>query len=99
MKLRFESAPKSKTYAEIAPNDWQDWRWQMRMALRKQSDFERVFELSEGERKGFEGADSQFKVMVTPYYAGLSSPTISQDPVRRIFMPQAQELEADGQQM
>lgn len=96
MKLAF--APSSKP-ADVSSSDWMDWTWHLRNALKTKADFERVFDLSEDEARGFEGAGSLFQVRCTPYYASLASKTQPLDPVRRILLPTARELQSGHQQM
>lgn len=96
MKLAF--APSSKP-EDVSASDWMDWMWHLRNALKTKADFERVFDLSEDEARGFEGAGSLFQVRCTPYYASLASRTQPLDPVRRILLPTARELQSGHQQM
>lgn len=82
----------------VSAEQWSDWGWQLRSALRTREDFERFgFRLSGDEARGFEGGGRVFQIRTTPYYASLASRTLSEDPVRRILMPTAAEL-AHGRQ-
>lgn len=56
----------------IKTSDWKDPKWQFRNSLRAQKDFEAYFNLTENEKKGFEGLGRLFDVRVTPYYAMLA---------------------------
>ncbi len=91
MKLRFEPAPRS---SDVAPQDWQDWHWQMRHSLKSIDDFARHFDLTDAERRGFSGTQFQFRT--TPYYASLAAKSHS---LRKIVVPHGSELSEGAQQM
>ncbi|MGE0633403.1 MAG: KamA family radical SAM protein [Pseudobdellovibrionaceae bacterium] len=93
MKFHFEIAKKPEAVAE---KDWMDWGWQLRHSLKKQSDYELHFDLSESEKAAFQGENSIFKVRTTPYYASLI-PKTGDDPIRKIVIPTVRELESDHQ--
>lgn len=78
--------------------DWLNWRWQLKNSLKSQADFAALFELTGDETKGFE-ARAQFQIRSTPYYASLASRTNVLDPIRKMILPHASELSADGQQV
>lgn len=84
---------------EIPPYEWQDWRWQLRHSLKTVDDFARVFTLSENERRVFCAGEKLFRVRTTPYYARLAHPQVAEDPIRKIIVPQSQELHEGHQQM
>jgi lysine 2,3-aminomutase len=78
--------------------EWGHWRWQMKNSLKDQADFSKLFDLSSQELKGFE-ARKQFQIRSTPYYASLASRTDLHDPIRKMVLPHADELNGDGQQV
>ncbi len=86
----------------IQAKDWFDGQWQMRHSLRRIEDFALYFDLSPEEIEGFKGQGEIFQVRTTAYYAGLAARSGRDqwgDPIRKILMPQAKELEAGLQQM
>ncbi|MEZ0392339.1 MAG: KamA family radical SAM protein [Pseudobdellovibrionaceae bacterium] len=89
MKLTFAPAPKPN---EIPQEKWESWTWQLQNSLKKQSDFEQKFTLSETEQKGLQEGQEIFNVRSTPYYASLARDH-DQDPIRRILMPSSAELD------
>ncbi|WP_413288951.1 KamA family radical SAM protein [Bdellovibrio sp. HCB337] len=95
MKLQFKRAPKPES---IPTADWNNWTWQLRQSLKSLSDFEKAFNLDEQERSAFQEGAEVFNIRTTPYYAGLAGPQ-SQDPIRRILMPNALELATPAQAM
>lgn len=99
MRLKFDPLKRANLWSESSDSDWNDWRWQMRNSLKFESDFEKVFTLSESEREGLKASGVLFKSTTTPYYASLANTSVEQDPVRRIFMPHKSELVEGAQQM
>ncbi|MCB9025946.1 MAG: KamA family radical SAM protein [Bdellovibrionaceae bacterium] len=77
--------------------DWHNWQWQTRNALKKREDFSNYFQLSEEELQAFD--NPQFKIQVTPYYARLASLNNPQNPIRKILMPNIREYQSHSQQM
>ncbi len=96
MKYDFRPAERHPAWSRASDGEWTDWRWQMRRSLSDENSLNKVLELHADERVGFTGRN-EFKVRVTPYYLGLVRANDPQDPIRRIFMPNAQEL-ATGRQ-
>lgn len=95
-KLHFK---KVEPWPGVDLVDWQDWAWQMRHSLKKQLDFEGAFDLSTEEVLGFRGQKDLFRVQTTPYYASLADRTNVSDPIRKMILPHAHELEPGLQQM
>ena len=93
MKLSFPSQiNKMHQMSElISMQDWQSWTWQLRQSLKKKEDFSRQFKLSESELLAFHSGAELFNIRTTPYYASLCH-NDTNDPIRRILMPTAQEL-------
>ena len=96
MKMKFEPVPRPEG---VNPEDWMNWGWQLRNALKTQKQFEQSFELSSEEVAGFSEGDTVFQIRSTPYYAALASSKNPMDPVRRILMPTGAELSAGRQSM
>lgn len=84
---RFQTAPRPARFEDISPDDWSDWKWQLRHSLKSQQDFESVLHLSASEQAGFQVAPGRFKVSTTPYYAGLMSADDPSDPLRLMTVP------------
>ena len=95
MKFTFPKSPKPDS---VADSDWNNWTWQLRQSLKTQSDFEKVFTLTENERAAFAQGKELFNIRTTPYYASLAGDS-PQDSIRQILMPQRFEIEEGLQQM
>lgn len=88
MALEFHSA---EPFSGVSRQEWLDSSWQMRNSFERLTDFEKVFELTDDERRAFETATQLFRIRVTPYYASLADRTNPADPIRRILMPHSSE--------
>lgn len=98
MKFRFDDRTPRESFS-ATPEQWRDWTWQARSALRKREDFAKHFTLTEEEAAGFDGEGTQFQIRCTPYYASLASKNQNLDPIRRILMPTRLEFTLGAQQM
>src|SRR5688572_14208169 len=74
------------------PEHWNDWRWQMRHRLTRLDQFEKVFRLTDAERRGLILAREKFSVAITPHFASLIDPLDPGCPLRLQVMPQDAEL-------
>ncbi len=81
------------------PEQWKDWRWQMRHRLTKLAQFERLVHLTESERRGLILASEKFSVAVTPQFATLIDPSDPRCPIRRQVMPVEDELVVSAEDM
>lgn len=95
MKFHFPHSPKP---SEIADSDWNNWTWQLRHALKNQTDFESHFALTSEEREAFQNGKELFNIRTTPYYASLAGKT-EDSSIRKILMPHRYELFEGHQQM
>jgi len=78
-------------YQDVPDEKWNDWRWQLSNRLNSVEDFEKLFPLTETERKAL-SAQGLFRVDITPYFASLIHPDDPRDPIRLQVVPQADEI-------
>ncbi|MBU0678520.1 MAG: KamA family radical SAM protein [Verrucomicrobia bacterium] len=78
----------------VSDEDWSDWRWQMRNALKSKDDLGQVFDLTADEIAALDKPNGHLPVSVTPYYASLIPKDDSSDPLRRTMIPVMQEFVA-----
>jgi lysine 2,3-aminomutase len=78
-------------FPDASEQEWNDWHWQLRNAVRSQEQLERIFELSEDEIQFFQQADKVFPISITPYYLDLIAPDDPSDPLRQTMVPRVQE--------
>ena len=74
------------------PENWADWRWQLRHRLTRLEHLEAYLELTEQERLGLAMGAERFAVSVTPHFAALMDPFDPQCPIRRQVVPTSEEF-------
>ncbi|MCP4447067.1 MAG: KamA family radical SAM protein [Myxococcales bacterium] len=77
---------------EVVPEQWNDWRWQLRNMLRNADDFSRFANLTDAEVAGLARTRELFRTGATPYYASLMDAERSDCPIRRQALPALDEL-------
>jgi lysine 2,3-aminomutase len=76
-------------------SSWQDWRWQMRHAVKNLASFETALgkELDTATREHFDRTVQRFPMSVTPYYLSLiDSNNYANDPIFQQCFPSPREL-------
>jgi len=74
-----------KFYPNIDIDDWNDWRWQIKMSVTNKQELKRFFFLEDYERNAFE---NKLKFRVTPYYLSL---IINSPELRKTVIPTTYE--------
>lgn len=75
-----------------SPLGFDDWRWQLRHAVRSSAELAARFELTDEELAGARAAEaSGFPISITPYYLGLADPRDPACPIRRQVVPRLAE--------
>lgn len=82
-------------WKDVSKKDWNDYRWQMKNAIRDIKSLEKVISLTEKERSDLEKCLKNFRMAITPYYAALMGKTDQKCPVRLQAVPRGQELKQD----
>lgn len=99
MKLVFKKTSIPKNFSDSNADQWMDWSWQLRKSFKTCEDFKaHGIPLTANELEAFEGGREIFNIRATPYYASLMN-GLPDDPIRKILMPQSQELAIGIQQM
>jgi len=75
----------------VTPEQWNDWRWQLRSRLRRAEDLERILRLTADEREALARLGHHLPSAVTPYYASLMGAEDPTEPIRRSMLPVTQE--------
>jgi lysine 2,3-aminomutase len=70
-----------------APEDWQDWGWQMRHRIRDARGLEAFLVPTDEERAAIDALADRFHFVITPYYASLMDPDDPACPIRRQVVP------------
>ena len=77
---------KNKFYPNITPEEWGDWKWQIRNSITSYEELSRIFGSSDYEVS----EDINLPLRITPYYAStISDP---KGPIGRCVVPSKEEL-------
>ena len=79
-------------WRNVAEEDWNDWRWQVRNRITSAEQLKQVIGLSREEEAGIEQCLLTLRMAITPYYASLMDPHGTDCPIRRQAVPTAHEL-------
>ena len=82
---------RAPAYADVPDEQWNNWRWQLSHRINTIEEFEKVFPLTEDERKALSSAHL-FRVDITPYFISLIDPDDPNDPIRKQVVPTAKEM-------
>jgi lysine 2,3-aminomutase len=82
-------------YSDVGPEEWNDWRWQMRNNIRDVETLSRVIPLDNKEKTDIEDVLKIFRMAITPYYASLIDPANKACPVRLQAVPRHAETHND----
>lgn len=80
-------------WSDLDPQDWNNWKWQLKNRLTKLEHLEQYLELDADERAGCLFADKKLALAITPYFFNLIDPNDPDDPVRRQVIPRAGETQ------
>jgi len=78
-------------FPEATPEQWNDWRWQMRHSIRSPEQLTRLVPLTEEERRGCEETRQVFRLGISPYYLSLVDRRHPFCPVRMQAIPTSAE--------
>jgi len=79
-------------FDSIPDSDWNDWKWQVRNRVQTVKDIKELVPVSKDEEEGIAKCFETLRVGITPYYFSLIRPNDPHDPVRRMCIPSALEL-------
>lgn len=91
-KVEYKHIP---LYKDVTAEQWNDWKWQMRHAIRDVEALKQVAELSDSDIENLAETLKKFKMAITPYYAALMDPVDKTCPVRMLAVPTLDELYTD----
>jgi len=89
INVDYKSIPLFK---DVTDEDWNNWKWQMRNAIRDIPSLEKVLDLTKEEHDHLSQTLGKFKMAITPYYAALMSKEDRHCPVRMLAVPVLNEL-------
>jgi lysine 2,3-aminomutase len=82
---------RRELYPEATDEQWGDWRWQMRNAVRDPQRLAEAVPLTDDERKGLSTTAKIFRLGISPYYLSLIDPAHAFCPVRMQAIPSQAE--------
>jgi len=83
-----------KLFPRASAAEWNDWRWQMRNAVRSEEALEKLIPLTSDERAGCRETAGLFRLGITPYYLSLVDRDHPFCPVRMQAIPVRSEAHA-----
>jgi lysine 2,3-aminomutase len=86
------TAFRKKFFPTADAAQWNDWRWQLRNAIRDAESLGHILDLSEEERRGLTLEGTPLPVSITPYYASLLDPQDALQPLRRTVVAVGDEF-------
>jgi lysine 2,3-aminomutase len=89
IKVEYKHIPLFK---DVTEEEWNDWKWQLRNAIRDIPTLEKVIELTDEEKENLSKTLDKFKMAITPYYAALMDKEKKDCPVRMLAVPTLNEL-------
>jgi lysine 2,3-aminomutase len=78
-------------WRDVAPEQWNDWRWQAKNLIRTIDGLEGIVPLREAEKKKLVPIAAEYHFAITPHYASLIDPHDPHDPIRRQAVPGREE--------
>src|SRR5881409_3805441 len=75
----------------IAPELWNDWKWQLKNRVTSLAQLEKHLELSDEERSGVLLSGDKLALAVTPHFFNLLPRDNPEDPIRRQVVPRIEE--------
>ncbi|MBS3950283.1 MAG: lysine 2,3-aminomutase, partial [Peptococcaceae bacterium] len=79
-------------WRDVTPEEWNDWRWQMRNRIQDADTLSKVVNLTSQESEGVSEALLSLRMAITPYYASLIDPDHTICPIRKQAVPTHREL-------
>ena len=78
-------------WPEVAPENWNDWKWQLKNRVTSLNQLEKLIELSQEERAGVLLSGTKLSLAVTPHFFNLIDREDANCPIRRQVIPRMEE--------
>ena len=96
----FESyAPGYWAEQDVAPEDWADYRWQLKNSIKSLPELERHLNLSQEERAGVLLSGNKLAMAITPHFFNLVDRDDPDCPIRRQVIPRIEETWENDEEM
>ena len=84
---------KIPLYENVSPDEFLDWKWQIKNMIRTPLDLFKAFPfLTDEERKNIELVSKKYPILISPYYLSLIDPFDPNDPIKKQAIPSIDEL-------
>ena len=80
-------------FADVPENLWNDWHWQVANRAETVEDLKKYMTLTPDEEEGVRKTLGKLRMAVTPYYLSLIDLNDPFDPIRKMAITRAEELE------
>jgi lysine 2,3-aminomutase len=80
-------------WKDVTPDEWSDWKWQIRNRVTKLDQLKLVVDLTPEEEEGVRESLKILRMAITPYYASQMDPKDPHCPVRKQAVPTASEVD------
>jgi lysine 2,3-aminomutase len=80
-------------WADVAPELWNDWKWQLKNRITTLADLESRLNLTREERAGVILSGNKLALAVTPHFFNLIDPDDPNCPIRRQVIPRMEEAD------
>ncbi len=84
---------KFPIWENVSPEEWNNWKWQIRNRLKTVDDIKKIVPLSKKEEEAFLKTSSIFHFGTTPYYFSLIKDFSDGDPIYRQIFPSLEEID------
>ena len=89
--IRMREYRSVELWKDVAPEQWNDWKWQVANRITTVEQLRKVLPLTDDEAKVIEQSLNKLRMAITPYYASLIDPANPEDPIRKQAVPTLKE--------
>ncbi len=76
----------------ISEEEWNDWKWQLKNAIRSVESLEKILPLTDKEKRTAQRVAEIYPIFISPHYLSLIDPEDPMDPIRLQSIPQEEEI-------
>jgi lysine 2,3-aminomutase len=91
-KFAGEEEYEPNPWKEATPEEWDDWRWQLKHRVTRAEQLKLILNLSQEEIEAIEASKGRLATAITPYFAKLMDRHDSNCPIRRQAIPTLNEF-------
>jgi lysine 2,3-aminomutase len=84
---------KVSFWADVTPEEWEDWRWQIRNRITSSDEISKILVLTPQEEEGIKKSRGRLSMAITPYWVTLMDANDPECPIRRQAIPTHEEFQ------